>query len=273
MYIFHLTVKRGGVKYIVTTLMMIYNCSDFCRRLFIIIKNDVRLSYPISLVTTIQNIDYMIIIVTKWCTHCLCRLLKASKCFLLWSIDDKRIFSPDLTKIIRFLWVTFFFLARALFITIVTRKEYVGKENANKREKMCLKEKKVQQTSAWSFFPPRPSSSSHSSSSRSQNTYSDDRSLRTMLFPSSRPPRVPLSTMDSRYDSTPAYSSSSYRRWSRSPEKSYNTRRTANSASSRRYQYQNVPFSDILHNQYARQQQPIYSPISPRQSLLNNLTT
>jgi hypothetical protein len=95
-----------------------------------------------------------------------------------------------------------------------------------------------------------------------------------MLFPSSRPPRVPpLATMDSRYNSTPDYSSSSYTRWSRSPAKSYNNRRTANSTSSRRYQYPNAPYSDILRNQYARQQHPIYSAISPRQSLLNNLTT
>jgi len=95
-----------------------------------------------------------------------------------------------------------------------------------------------------------------------------------MLFPSSRPPRVPLSTTNSQYDTTPGYSSSSYTRWSRSPAKSRNTCRSSNSTSSRRYQYQNEPYSDILHNQYSRQQQqpPIYSPISPRRSILNNLS-
>lgn len=91
-----------------------------------------------------------------------------------------------------------------------------------------------------------------------------------MLFPSSRPPRVPLSATDSQYNTAPAYP-----RWSRSPDKSRNNRRTANSTStsSRRIQYQNEPFSDILHNQYSRQQQPpVYSAITPRRSLFNNLS-
>jgi len=95
-----------------------------------------------------------------------------------------------------------------------------------------------------------------------------------MLFSSSQSPRIPISRTDSQYDTNPDYSLSSYTRWSRSPAKSRNTRRTANSTSSRRYQYQNEPFSDILHNQYSRrqQQQPIYSINSPRQSILNNLS-
>jgi hypothetical protein len=94
-----------------------------------------------------------------------------------------------------------------------------------------------------------------------------------MLFPSSRPPRVPLSTTNSQYDTTPGYASTSYARWSRSPAKTCNTRRTANSTSSRRYQYENRPFSDILHNQYSRQQQqPIYSTLSPQRPILNNLS-
>ncbi len=92
-----------------------------------------------------------------------------------------------------------------------------------------------------------------------------------MLFPSSRSPRLPLSTTDSQYDTTPGYSSASYTRWSRSPAKSRHIRRTANSTSSRGCQYQNEPFSDILHNHYSRQQQPIYSTATPRRSLWNNL--
>ena len=94
-----------------------------------------------------------------------------------------------------------------------------------------------------------------------------------MVFPSSRPARIPPSTTDSQYDTTTGYSSSSYTRWPRSLTKHRNVNRNANSASRHRHQYQNEPFSDILHYQYSRpqQQQPIHSITSPRRSTLNNL--
>lgn len=92
-----------------------------------------------------------------------------------------------------------------------------------------------------------------------------------MLFPSNRPPRIPLSTSDSPCETNPGQSMSSYTRWSRSPTKTQpTTRRAAVSASAQRSRYEKEPFSDILHNQYARQQ-PIYSPFSPRRTTLNNI--
>ncbi|CAF2387801.1 unnamed protein product [Rotaria sp. Silwood2] len=92
-----------------------------------------------------------------------------------------------------------------------------------------------------------------------------------MLFPSSQPPHIPSSTIDSQYDTPTGYSSSSYTRWPRSLGKTYNVPRTSNSTSRRRHQFQNEPCSDILHYQYARQQQPIYSRISPQRSTINNI--
>ena len=79
-----------------------------------------------------------------------------------------------------------------------------------------------------------------------------------MVFPSSKPHRVPPSTTDSQYDTTTGYSSSSYTKWPRSPVKTdlYATRFAAAPAttpSSRAYQagrrrttYLNEPYSDIL---------------------------
>jgi hypothetical protein len=96
-----------------------------------------------------------------------------------------------------------------------------------------------------------------------------------MLFPSSRPHRTPTSTTDSLYDSNTSHPSASFTRWSRSPAKSArNGRSTTNSSSRRHYHHPNEPFSDILNYQYSPQEpQPsaIYSTISPRRSLLNNL--
>ncbi|CAF0820170.1 unnamed protein product [Rotaria sp. Silwood1] len=92
-----------------------------------------------------------------------------------------------------------------------------------------------------------------------------------MLFPSSQPSHIPSSTIDSQYDTTTGYSSSSYTRWPRSLGKNYNAARTSNSSSRRRHQFPNEPCSDILHYQYARQQQPIYSRISPQRSSINNI--
>ncbi|CAF4040162.1 unnamed protein product [Rotaria sp. Silwood2] len=92
-----------------------------------------------------------------------------------------------------------------------------------------------------------------------------------MLFPSSQTPHIPSSTIDSQYDTPTGYSSSSYTRWPRSLGKTYNVPRTSNSTSRRRHQFQNEPCSDILHYQYARQQQPIYSRISPQRSTINNI--
>jgi len=108
-----------------------------------------------------------------------------------------------------------------------------------------------------------------------------------MLFPSSRPNRIPPSTTDSQYDTT-GYSSSSYTKWPRSSAKSdfYSVRNVGptgnpsssqNQSSRRRNNYLNKPFSDILnyrHSQleYPQQQdQPIYSTITPQRPTINYL--
>ncbi|CAF1003713.1 unnamed protein product [Rotaria sordida] len=95
-----------------------------------------------------------------------------------------------------------------------------------------------------------------------------------MLFPSTQPSHIPSSTVDSQYDTTTTttgYSSSFYTRWPRSLGKTYNTARNSNSTSRRHHHYQNKPCSDILHYQYGRQQQPIYSTLSPQRSSINNI--
>ena len=108
-----------------------------------------------------------------------------------------------------------------------------------------------------------------------------------MLFPSSRPHRIPPSTTDSHNDTT-GYSSSSYTKWPRSTAKSdlYAVRNVAptGNPSSRQYQsirrrnnYLNEPFSDILNYQYSQleqpqqQDQPIYSTITPQRPTINYL--
>src|SRR4051812_14663060 len=98
-----------------------------------------------------------------------------------------------------------------------------------------------------------------------------------MLFPSSRPHPLPTSTTDSQYDTATGFSSSSYARWPEPPAKSnFSTTRhgrsTSNTSSRRRFNYQNVPYSDISYDQYSRQQSPIYSTISPRRAIFNNLS-
>ncbi|CAF4231927.1 unnamed protein product [Rotaria socialis] len=92
-----------------------------------------------------------------------------------------------------------------------------------------------------------------------------------MLFPSTQPPHIPSSTADSQYDTTTGYSSSSYTRWPRSLGKSSTATRTSTSTSGRRHQYPNEQHSDILHYQHTRAQPPIYSELSPRRSLINNI--
>jgi hypothetical protein len=243
---------------------MIYNCSDFCR-----IRHLIILLFS-SFVTIIQNIDYMIEVVYS--------LLKELKyIFFFDQLMTRQAFLLIWQKS-----TGFFFSLSFSCIAIVTRKKkcvcvcvlWECRTLTKERKKKFSKPVLDHFFFFFLFLLHRLILRRLLLlSNRSQNTYSDGRNLRTMLFPSSRPPRIPLSPMDSRYDSMTAYPSSSYTRWSRSPAKTSNNRRTANSTSSRRYQYQNVPFSDTLHNQYARQQHPIYSPISPRESLLNNLTT
>ncbi|CAF0835365.1 unnamed protein product [Adineta steineri] len=98
-----------------------------------------------------------------------------------------------------------------------------------------------------------------------------------MLFPSSRPYRIPSSTADSQYDTT-GYSSSSYTKRPRSSIKSdlYAVRNDApnGNPSSRQYpstrrrsNYTNEPLSDVLNYEYSQseQHQPIYSTINTSQ--------
>jgi hypothetical protein len=106
-----------------------------------------------------------------------------------------------------------------------------------------------------------------------------------MLFPSSRPHRIPPSTTDSQYDTATGYSSSSYTKRPRSgPKSDYYAGRnslSANNSISRQYQsgrrrnnYGTEPLSDILNYQYSRPQQqqpPVYSPISPQRPTINYL--
>ncbi|CAF2151541.1 unnamed protein product [Rotaria magnacalcarata] len=92
-----------------------------------------------------------------------------------------------------------------------------------------------------------------------------------MLFSSTQPPHIPSSTADSQYDTTTGYSSSSYTRWPRSVGKSSTATRTSTSTSSRRHKYPNEQHSDILHYQHTRAQPPIYSELSPRRSVINNI--
>jgi hypothetical protein len=107
-----------------------------------------------------------------------------------------------------------------------------------------------------------------------------------MLFPSSRPHRIPPSTTDSQYDTTTGYSSSSFTKRPRSGPKSdyYAGRNTTstNNPSSRQYQptrrrnnHGNEPLTDILNYQYSRpqqqQDQSIYSTINPQRPTVNYL--
>jgi hypothetical protein len=105
-----------------------------------------------------------------------------------------------------------------------------------------------------------------------------------MLFPSSRPHRIPPSTTDSQYDTTTGYSSSSYTKWPRSSVKSdFHAARNAGSASNpssrqsnrRRNNPVNESLTDLPTYQYFRpqqqQQQPIYSTITPQRPIVNYL--
>jgi len=121
-----------------------------------------------------------------------------------------------------------------------------------------------------------------------------------MLFPSSRPHRIPQSTTDSQYDTTTGYSSSSYTKRPRTTAKiDFYTVRNNGSAmnpSSRQYQLNrqrnnnlNDSFTDISTYQYFRpppppqqqqqqqqqqqkqKQEPIYSTISPERTTVNYL--
>jgi hypothetical protein len=111
-----------------------------------------------------------------------------------------------------------------------------------------------------------------------------------MLFPSSRPHRIPPSTTDSQYDTTTGYSSSSYTKWPRSPAKLdvYATRKAGsnmnpssrqNQLNRRRNNYLDESLTDISTDQYFRpkqqqqqqQQESIYSTISPQRPTVNYL--
>ncbi|CAF0907803.1 unnamed protein product [Adineta ricciae] len=95
-----------------------------------------------------------------------------------------------------------------------------------------------------------------------------------MLSPasSSRPPRNPPAIADSQYDTATGYSSSSYTRWPRALAKTPNIGRGSHSISARRNQYQNEPFSDILHSQHPQSRGLTYATVHhPRRSLLSNL--
>jgi len=106
-----------------------------------------------------------------------------------------------------------------------------------------------------------------------------------MLFPSSRPNRIPPPTTDSQYDTTTGYSSSSYTKWPRPPVKTgFYAARNAGSVmtpSSRQYQNnrrrhnhtQNDSFTDISTYPYfqPKQQQPTYSTNNPERPTVNYL--
>ncbi|UJR35848.1 hypothetical protein I4U23_028592 [Adineta vaga] len=105
-----------------------------------------------------------------------------------------------------------------------------------------------------------------------------------MLFPSSRPHRIPPSTTDSQYDTT-GYSTSFYNKWPQSSAKTdiYTTQNggsTSNSKTSqypsmkRRYTNGNEPLSNILNYDYSQseqQEQPIYSTTSSQRPTVNYL--
>lgn len=105
-----------------------------------------------------------------------------------------------------------------------------------------------------------------------------------MLFPSSRPHRIPPSTTDSQYDTTTGYSSSSYTKWPRTtPKKEYYTVRNGGSTmtpSSRQYQPNrrrttnlNEVYTDIPIYDYFRpdEQEPIYSTTNTERPTVNYL--
>jgi hypothetical protein len=106
-----------------------------------------------------------------------------------------------------------------------------------------------------------------------------------MVFPSSRPNRIPPATTDSQYDTTTGYSSSSYTKWPRPPAKTgfYAARNVGSATTPVSRQYQNNrrrynlahndSYTDISPHQYfqAKQQQPIYSNISPQRPTVNYL--
>ncbi|CAF2480621.1 unnamed protein product [Rotaria sp. Silwood2] len=113
-----------------------------------------------------------------------------------------------------------------------------------------------------------------------------------MLFSSSQPYDIPQSTIDSQYDTTTGYSSSSHmtKRGRPTAESNYYAGHNSDSAtnpSSRQYQrrqqdnnYLNDSFSDISNAQYFRprqqqqqqqQQQPMYSTNSPKRPIINFL--
>jgi len=118
-----------------------------------------------------------------------------------------------------------------------------------------------------------------------------------MLFPSSRPHRIPQSTTDSQYDTTTGYSSASYTKRPRTTAKiDFYTNRNDGSAmnpSSRQHQlnrrrnnHLDDSFTDISTYQYFRpppppppkqqqqqqqKQESIYSTISPERPTVNYL--
>ena len=156
-------------------------------------------------------------------------------------------------------------LARAWFVSLSNVEEKNGEKTLLLERKESSANSRLIIFSSHFFFVSSASFSLPRALSliRTLTTYRVGRNLRTMLFPSSRPRRTPLSTIDSHYETTPTYSSSSYTRWSRSPARSSHLRRTANSASSRRYPYPMGPCT----RQEQQQPPPIYSSISPRLSL------
>lgn len=88
-----------------------------------------------------------------------------------------------------------------------------------------------------------------------------------MLSPaSSRPPRIPSSTVDSPYDTAAGYSSSSYTRWPRSLAKTPNLGRISHSTPDRGHAY-----AGMLHSELPQTRALNYATIGPRRSLLSNL--
>lgn len=105
-----------------------------------------------------------------------------------------------------------------------------------------------------------------------------------MLFPSSRPHRIPQSTADSQYDTTTGYSSSSYTKWPRATPKTelYTVRNGGSNMNPSTRQYQinrrrttnlNDSFTDTPAYEYFRpkEQEPIYSTNNSERPTVNYL--
>ncbi|CAF0780440.1 unnamed protein product [Adineta ricciae] len=104
-----------------------------------------------------------------------------------------------------------------------------------------------------------------------------------MLYPSSRPHRIPPPTAELQYDST-GYSTSIHNKWPQSSTKTkiYATQNGTSTNDSLAYRYPPMrrqhnhgsePLSDILNYDYsqAEQEQPVYTTLSTQRPTVNYL--